>query len=137
MNKVNKWLWGGVLIVLGVILGVNALGIADIDIFFPGWWTLFIIVPSIIGLITESDKIGSLFGLIIGGMLLCGSLNLLSLDIAWRLLIPLMLVMIGVKVIFKSMTNSDKAREISRQHEQAHRSKLREGKVVDDDDPEY
>lgn len=137
MNKVNKMLWGGVLIALGVVLGVNALGIADVNVFFPGWWTLFIIVPSIIGLITESDKIGSLFGIIIGLMLLGGCLDLISFDIVWRLLIPVILIMIGVKVIFKSATSSDKARKVSRRHEHERRSKLREGEVVDDDDPEY
>ena len=135
MSKINKWLWGSVLIALGVILGINALGIADINIFFPGWWTLFIIVPSIIGLITEDDKLGSLFGLIIGVMLLSGCLDLIGFDIVWRLLIPVTLIMIGIKVIFKSAT-SDKAHKASHRREHEQRAKIREGEVIDDD-PEY
>lgn len=34
MKKTTSILWGCVLVALGVILGINALGIAQIDIFF-------------------------------------------------------------------------------------------------------
>ena len=37
----------------GVIFGLNALEITDINIFFDGWWTLFIIVPCFIGLFKD------------------------------------------------------------------------------------
>lgn len=73
MKKASGWLWGGVLVILGVILGINALGIAKIDIFFPGWWTLFIIVPCLISLFTSEHKGGALFGLLLGVALLLGS----------------------------------------------------------------
>ena len=36
MNKISNWLWGIVLIVVGVVLGLNALNITKIDIFFDG-----------------------------------------------------------------------------------------------------
>ena len=67
MIRVSKWLWGGLLIALGVILGVNALGIAHIDIFFPGWWTLFIIVPCVVGLFDDDvEKGGDIIGIRLG-----------------------------------------------------------------------
>ena len=59
MKKVNSILWGIALVALGVILALNAFGITDINIFFDGWWTLFIIVPCAIGLVTDRDKTGS------------------------------------------------------------------------------
>ncbi|MEE1115844.1 MAG: hypothetical protein UH851_03185, partial [Clostridia bacterium] len=37
---------------------LNAFNITDIDVFFDGWWTLFIIIPCAIGLFTEREKIG-------------------------------------------------------------------------------
>ena len=46
MKKAGNILWGIVLIVIGVIFALNALDITSIDIFFDGWWTLFIIIPS-------------------------------------------------------------------------------------------
>ena len=50
MKKVSGILWGIVLVAVGVILTLNAFGVANVDIFFDGWWTLFIIVPCVIGL---------------------------------------------------------------------------------------
>ena len=53
---------GLILIILGVIIGLNTFGITSIDIFFDGWWTLFIIIPAILGLSKEKDKTGNIIG---------------------------------------------------------------------------
>ena len=37
MNKISTVLWGLVLVALGLILGLNALDITDINLFFSGW----------------------------------------------------------------------------------------------------
>ena len=68
--KIENILWGILLIILGVIFGLNALEITNIDIFFSGWWTLFIIVPCFIGLFKESDKTGNIIGILFGIVLL-------------------------------------------------------------------
>ncbi len=83
MKKMESWLWGGVLVAVGVILAVNALGLARINIFFPGWWTLFIIVPCLIGLLTEKRKWGKLMGLIFGICLLLSCLDVISFSLFW------------------------------------------------------
>ncbi len=132
MNRVNKCLWGIVLIGLGVIFGLNALGLTDVRIFFPGWWTLFIIVPCTIGLITENEKLGNLLGVVIGVLLLLASLDVIDFGLVWRLIVPIALVAIGFKVIFKGIIGSDKARQISSEQERERRTKIREGEVVDD-----
>ena len=69
MDKARPIIWGIAIIALGVIFGGNALGWFNIDIFFDGWWTLFIIVPSVISLITEKEKLSSL-GFIAAGVIL-------------------------------------------------------------------
>ena len=58
MKKISSILWGIVLIIVGVIQALNDLKITNIDFFFDGWWTLFIIVPCGIGLYTEREKTG-------------------------------------------------------------------------------
>lgn len=45
MKKISRVLWGIAFIVVGGILALNAFGYTNIEIFFNGWWTLFIIVP--------------------------------------------------------------------------------------------
>ena len=74
--KLSNILWGLVLILIGIIFGLNALDIADINIFFDGWWTLFIIVPCFIDLFKDRDKSGNIIGLIIGICLLLGCQNI-------------------------------------------------------------
>ena len=68
MKNFGNILWGIVLIIIGLIVGGNALGITNIDIFFDGWWTLFIIIPCFIGLFKEREKTGNIIILIIIGI---------------------------------------------------------------------
>ena len=81
MKSFGKVLWGIVLIVVGLIIGGNALGITNINIFFDGWWTLFIIVPCFIGLFKEREKTGNIIGLLIGIALLLCCQDILDFDI--------------------------------------------------------
>ena len=66
MKNVSRITWGIVLVTVGALFALNALSITDIDVFFDGWWTLFIIVPCAIGLFTDYDKTGHLIGICIG-----------------------------------------------------------------------
>ena len=42
MKKLSKILWGVVLVLVGGIFALNAFGITNFEVFFDGWWTLFI-----------------------------------------------------------------------------------------------
>ena len=111
MKKISKVLWGIVLISVGVIFALNAFGITDIEIFFDGWWTLFIIVPCFIGLFSERTKTGNLIGLLIGVVLLLCCQNVLGFDMIWKLAVPAIIVIIGLKVVFGAVFG-DKAAKI-------------------------
>lgn len=99
MKKISKAIWGIILIAIGALLALRALDIIDFEIFFDGWWTLFIIVPCTIGLFTERDKMGNLVGLCIGLGLLLASRDVLSFGMLWKLILPLVVVAIGIKLI--------------------------------------
>lgn len=101
MDKFKKLLWGLVFITLGVIIGLNSLGLTHINIFFRGWWTLFIIIPSFIGLFDDDDKTGNLIGLVIGIVLFLGVNSVISFELIGKLIIPFILVAIGVSILFK------------------------------------
>ena len=105
MKKISNLLWGLVFIIVGVIFGLNALEITDINILFDGWWTLFIIIPCFISLFSEKDKTGNLIGLVIGVCLLLGCQDILEFTLIWKLLVPFVLVMIGISFIFKDVFN--------------------------------
>ena len=58
MKKTGKIIWGVAFIVAGIVFALSAFGITHIELFFDGWWTLFIIVPCLVGLFTEGEKLG-------------------------------------------------------------------------------
>lgn len=114
MNKTSNILWGIVLIVLGLIFGLNALDITHIDIFFNGWWTLFIIVPCFIDLFKEKDKTGNIIGLTIGVLLLLGTNNIIDFSLIWKLMFPIALVIFGISLIFKDTISGKVKKEIKK-----------------------
>ena len=103
MKKLSKILWGIALIAVGSIFALKAFGVTNVEIFFDGWWTLFIIVPCLVGIFSEREKTGNIIGLLIGVFLLLCCQNVLSFDMFWKLAIPAIIVIIGLKMIFGSI----------------------------------
>ena len=103
MKKTSSILWGVILVAVGVIFALNAFGITNIDVFFDGWWTLFIIVPCAVGLFTEREKTGNLMGLAIGVFLLLCCWDILSFSMLWKLLVPAVIVIIGLKMVLAGL----------------------------------
>lgn len=104
MRNLHKFVWGLAFIAVGVIFALNALEITDIDVFFDGWWTLFIIIPSFIGLFRRGDRSGSLFMLALGVTLLLAAQNVIAYGMIWKLFLPIALIFIGIKIIFGNLS---------------------------------
>jgi len=116
MKTTKNVVWGLVLIAIGVIVGLNALDIVKINVFFDGWWTLFILVPSVIGLFTDKQKTGPLIGLLIGVLLLLVAQGVIPFGVLWKLAFPLLLVIIGLSLVFRNVISSaakDKIRSLN------------------------
>ncbi len=120
MKNISNVLWGIVLVLIGVILALNTFEITNINIFFDGWWTLFIIVPCFIDLFDHKDgKTGNIIGLIIGVLLLLSCQGITDFDIVWKLMLPIILVVIGLSCIFKNTISSsvnNKIKEINKKN---------------------
>lgn len=114
MKSVSNILWGIVLIVIGFIFGLNALEITNINIFFDGWWTLFIIVPCFIDLFSDNDRTGNLIGLVIGVALLLCCQGLIDFILVFKLIIPIALVIVGLSLIFKDALKGKIKEEIKK-----------------------
>lgn len=126
MKQIRSVVWGIAIIALGIIFGGNALGLFSIDIFFDGWWTLFIIVPSVIGLFTEKEKISSLMFLAAGVILLLAAQNVFSYEVAWKVILAVALVVIGIGIITKSIFRENNDKEVEKKvHD------LGDGKMMD------
>ncbi len=103
MKKSSYVIWGIVLLAAGVIIALNGLGVADVELFFDGWWTLFIIVPCTIGLFTEREKTGNLIGIVVGVLLLLSCQEVISFSILWKLLIPAIIIIVGLKFLYTGL----------------------------------
>ena len=104
-KKIKNVLCGIVLIAVGVMFALNTLEITNIDIFFEGWWTLFIIVPCTVGLFTERDKTSNIVGILIGVCLLLCCQEVMDFSMLWKLLIPAIIVIVGIKMIYTGIFN--------------------------------
>ena len=105
MKNNKSIMWGIILVIVGIIFGLNSFNIIDINLFFPGWWTLFIIVPCIISLFNNKDKTGSIIGIIIGILLLLGANDIIDYNLIWKLIFPLIIIVVGLSLIFKDCFN--------------------------------
>lgn len=117
MKKFKNILWGLVLIILGIIIGGNALGITNINLFFDGWWTLFIIIPCLIGLFKENEKTGNVIGLFIGVALLLACQDIIDFNLIGKLWFPVILVCIGISIIFRDTIGGKVGKEIKKINE--------------------
>lgn len=114
MKHLSKVIWGLVLIAAATIIALNSFGFIDFDLFFDGWWTLFIIIPSFVSLVQDRDKSDGLIGLGIGVLLLLSAQEIISWDMIWKLLLPLAIAVVGIKMIISAF-RKDRADRIVKQ----------------------
>ena len=101
MKNCKNIILGIILIVVGVWFGLYATGVVKVNLLFDGWWTLFIIIPSFLGLFDEDGRTGSLIGLFVGVLLLLSCQDVLNFDIVLKLIVPCVLIVTGLTFIFK------------------------------------
>ncbi|KIR02828.1 hypothetical protein P261_01643 [Lachnospiraceae bacterium TWA4] len=107
MKDIRKLLWGFILIIVGTIWALDAMELIQFSVTtIKGWWTLFIIVPSFIGLFGSNDKKGNLFCLIVGILLFLYCQSVLDVEFISKMAFPIVLVMIGMKFLLDSIFNS-------------------------------
>lgn len=102
MKNNNSIVWGLILIIIGIIIALNSIGIVNIDLFFDGWWTLFIIIPGLVGLLNNEDKAGNIIGILIGVLLLLNAQKIIDFSLIWKLIVPAILIIIGLSIILKN-----------------------------------
>ena len=127
MKQIKPIIWGVAIIALGLIFGLNALGLFNFNIFFDGWWTLFIIVPSVISLFTEKDKLASLGFIAAGVILLLAAQDVFSYDIAWKVILAVFLVVAGLTIIIRSTFHNKNDQEVEKKVKEAEK----DGKTMD------
>jgi len=106
MKKANGLVIGVLFILAGVLYAGTALGMFEFSIFFPGWWTLFIIIPCLYALTKKNeDKTGPIIGLIIGTCFLINAQDIgFHIDF-WPMAVAVLCFLIGWKLLFPDKKN--------------------------------
>ena len=99
MNRKNIF-WGLLLIIVGVLFLGRNMEWWDFSLFFRGWWTLFLIIPSLIGLIKRESIGCSFLVLILGILMLLASQDIIEWSIIWKIFVPLIIIVVGLSIIF-------------------------------------
>lgn len=108
-NKRTNIFLGLVFLLIGVFSLLGSLNIVSFNIFFPGWWTLFIIVPSIICMLEEKINFANVFSLTLGIILLLSVNNIISFSLVIKIIIPVFLIIFGMYIVLLASLKNAKS----------------------------
>ena len=97
-KRVASIIWGVCLICFGIWIAGSVLGIWEFNLFFNGWWTLFIIIPCIAKILSGKRKKGAWIGLTIGVLLFVASQGWILYVGLWRILLPVLFIFLGLDI---------------------------------------
>lgn len=100
-------LWGIVFITIGIFYAGDSFNLWEFRLFFDGWWTLFIIIPCLISIVENGFGTGNAVGLSIGILFLLSSQGIVNSRIVAKLVFPAILILIGIKIIFRDNFNKN------------------------------
>lgn len=98
-KNLPRILIGGALIAIGLGLLGSAFGFWDFNLFFDGWWTLFLIVPALASIFSGGFSTGNVILLIIGASLLMRERNILPGIFTFRFILAVALICVGAGYI--------------------------------------
>lgn len=113
MKKITGIIIGVLLICCGIIYLLDVFELARVGFSLDGWWTLFIILPCLDGIFTSKQKLGSLVGLLLGVLLLLAARGILEYAVIWKIMVPAVIVVIGIKILVRSVSARGNAGEES------------------------
>lgn len=113
-DSIGNKIVGAIFLAVGIIVGLNALDIVNVSLFFAGWWTLFIIIPCTVSMIKNGIKVSNSIWLLVGVLLFLSAQNIIEWYILQKLIVPIILVAIGMSIIFKDNFNKKITKELGK-----------------------
>lgn len=129
-KNIHMLLWGIVLLVFGGVFLVGQITGDHVSIFFPGWWTVFLIVPAISSMIQNRVDIGNIIVLLLGVMLLCRAQRWIPV-ISWPLVIAIVLIVLGLYFVLRAFVGGHHSGSVN----SGNRTRILEGNF--DANPSY
>ena len=102
-SKLSNKIWGLLFIIFGIGIAGRVFDLWDFNLLFNGWWTLFIIIPSFTSMIRYGLKTSNILGIIIGVLLFLSCWDIIDSKVIGKLIAPLTLIVIGLKILSHSL----------------------------------
>lgn len=102
-RRIGNVLWGIFFLLIGIGIAGNIFGAWEFSLFFHGWWTLLVIIPSLISIFSGGPRIGNMLGLTIGILLLSCVRGYMEWEVLWKLLVPLVFIIIGLGMVLQNI----------------------------------
>lgn len=99
-RRISNTILGLIFVIIGIGFAGDVMNLWTFNLFFKGWWTMLIIIPCFLSIIRGDISVGPITGLIIGVMLLVSHYVSLNFNI-WKLIIPIILIVIGLRIILQ------------------------------------
>lgn len=105
-NRISNILWGILWIAIGIFLFGLVMNWWTFPTLFAGWWTLLIIIPAFLGIIRNGITGFSAICFAAGILLLLSCRGIISGTTAVKLVVPVILILLGLRLLFRSLTAS-------------------------------
>lgn len=92
--------FGLVLLAIGVGYIGDLCNAWQFTIFFPGWWTMFIILPSVVSILNYGIHFWNVVSTLFGVALLLSSNDIFDMKYAMKFLLPIFLILWGLSILF-------------------------------------
>ncbi len=115
MKKTLRAVFGILLVVVGIGYLGNIFEVWHFRMFFPGWWTLLIILPGLVGLLKNGFKPLYLILIAGGAFLLLDCMNILPEKVT-KAIVPGCIVALGVAVVFRGQLGAYRLSEDCQSH---------------------
>lgn len=102
MKKKTTYIIIGLLVIaIGVVYAGDILGFWNLNFSFAGWWTVFIIVPPVVSMISGGVNAINVIIAGVGVLLLLGAQNAFENDAAYKLIFPYVIIVFGFSILLK------------------------------------
>lgn len=97
----SKIIWGILFVLFGLVIALKEMNFIPFSIFFHGWWTLFIIIPCMVQIISGRPTKSSFIWLVIGVLLFCYVNGYFEIKDLGTFLVSGICIVVGVSFFFK------------------------------------
>lgn len=109
-QRIGNVLWGIFFLAIGVGIVGNLFGIWEFQLFFRGWWTLFLIIPSLISIFSKGPSGVNVFLLLIGLMMIACERGYMEWQMFGKLILPLFFIAIGLGIVIRNLLHIGRRR---------------------------